>query len=316
MSGSGYGSRGSDGAGVGIYGKLATQPDFFRSNAGEFSQAGLDRWFQEAMETVRNDRTTLPAEPVGFLLAPAGGKQAFAGAFVPSADAAGRAFPLALFATISSEAVDLASDFPSLASRYAGFVESAGLIASGGVALPGSELVERAESLPLPGQDRGWSGSVAASLAEESAQSLRDAVGGTPSGLSYAMRTFCTACDQAAKTGPVGRGAITVDAPAPNPLARALWLELAQRRLRWHDAAPSMLWTEGDAGRLLLTLGEPSPSAFGYLANPRHRSPRFWPLRTDVVPAIEQAVKALTHEQRRRVENPRVSLGELLSGFA
>ena len=309
---SGYGNRSGDG--VGIYGKLATQPDFFRCNAGDFSHAGLDRWFQEAMETLRNERTTLPTEPVGFLLSPAGSREAFAGAFFPSADAAGRQFPLVLFAAIPGG--DVIGDVASVASRYAGFIDSAGLIASGGIELEGDELVQRAESLTLPGNERGWDGSVAAQLAEESAQALRDAVGGTASALSYAMRTFCTACDQAAKTGPVGRGAITVDAPAPSPLTRALWLELAQRRLRWHEAAPSMLWTEGETGRLLLTLGEPTPASFGYLANPRHRSPRFWPLRTDVVPAIEQAVKALTHEQRRRVENPRVSLGELLSGFA
>jgi len=300
--------------GIGIYGKLATQPDFFRANAGDWSQAGLDRWFQAAMETLRNERTTLPADPVGFLLAPSAMRQAFVGAFVPSADAAGRQFPLALFAAVPSD--DLRDQLASVASRYAGFVESAGLVAAGGIELPGDELVQRAESLPLPGDDRGWSGSVAASLVEEAASDLRDAVGGTAPALAYAMRTFCAACDQAAKTGPVERGAITVDAPAPTPHCRALWLELAQRRLRWRDAVPSMIWTEGPGGRLLLTLGEPTPATFGFLANPRHRSPRFWPLRTEVAAAIQQAVKALSHEQLRLIENPRASLGELLSAFS
>jgi len=34
---------------VGVYGKVESQADFLRSNAGEFSQAGMDRWFQEAL---------------------------------------------------------------------------------------------------------------------------------------------------------------------------------------------------------------------------------------------------------------------------
>ena len=35
---------------IGVYGKVRSQPDFLRANAGEFSQAGLDRWFQDAVE--------------------------------------------------------------------------------------------------------------------------------------------------------------------------------------------------------------------------------------------------------------------------
>ena len=32
---------------IGVYGKVASQPDFLRSNAGEFSQCGLDRLLQD-----------------------------------------------------------------------------------------------------------------------------------------------------------------------------------------------------------------------------------------------------------------------------
>jgi type VI secretion system ImpM family protein len=303
---------------IGVYGKLGTQPDFLRANAGEFSQAGLDRWFQEAMEAVRNDRTTLPPDPTAFVLAPAGSSCGFVGAFVPSTDAAGRLFPLAVFAEVGG--AELAEGLPSVTSAYAAFVEGAGALLAGGLDLPGAELVARAQALAASVPDLaslGGLGGDGAALAHQAAQPLVAALGGTSAALGYALRTFSTACDQAAKTGPAGRGGvITVDAPAPNAGARRLWLELALRRLKWHDAAPSLLWTAGEAGRLLLTLGQPAPGVLTYLANPRHRSPRFWPLRTDVVAAIDQAVKALTPEQRRRVENPRVSLGELLSSFS
>jgi hypothetical protein len=107
-----------------------------------------------------------------------------------------------------------------------------------------------------------------------------------------------------------------VDAPAPTAAVRAAWLELVRRRLQWRDATPSFLWTDGEAGRLIITLGHASPAALSYLANPRHRASRFWPLRTEVVAAMDQATKALTPDQHRAVENPRVTLGELVAAFS
>jgi hypothetical protein len=141
-------------------------------------------------------------------------------------------------------------------------------------------------------------------------------MGASRASLAYALRTFSMACDQAAKTGPAGQGGvITVDAPAPNATARTLWLELARRRLKWRDNSPSLIWTGGETPRLLMTLGHPAPAALAYLANPRHRAPRFWPLRTEVGAAIDAALKALNPEQRRLVENPGSTLAELLTAF-
>ena len=88
------------GMAIGVYGKVRSQPDFLRANAGEFSQAGLDRWFQDAMEIIRTEKTALPAGPTAFVLTPSDSGYAFIGAFVPGTDAAGRLFPLAVFATI------------------------------------------------------------------------------------------------------------------------------------------------------------------------------------------------------------------------
>ncbi|MGC3990625.1 MAG: hypothetical protein QM796_13280 [Chthoniobacteraceae bacterium] len=155
-----------------------------------------------------------------------------------------------------------------------------------------------------------------AGLGQENAQALATAMGASRALLGYALRTFAMACDQAAKTGPAGQGGvITVDAPAPSDAARTLWLELARRRLKWRDNSPSLLWTAGENPRLLMTLGEPAPAAMAYLANPRHRAPRFWPLRTEVGAAIEAALKVLNPEQRRLVENPGSTLAELLTAF-
>src|SRR5262245_37549570 len=88
---------------VGVYGKVASQADFLRINAGAFAQAGLDRWVADGLETLRAERTALPPGPVGFLLASAGAPAALVGAFAPAADAAGRAAVLAVFVEIARE---------------------------------------------------------------------------------------------------------------------------------------------------------------------------------------------------------------------
>jgi len=298
---------------VGLYGKVRTQPDFLRANAGEFSQAGLDQWFQEAMEGLRGEGTQLPEATTCFLLATAKLPLAFVGGFAPSGDAAGRSFPLAVFRSLAVR--DLLDTFPAATSAYAPFVGDAGMLAFIGGDLAGPDLVARLQALAT---GRGAEGPRAdPPMADEPAQALLDAVGST-SGLGYALRTFTAACDQAQKTGPGGRSGVvvTVDAPAPNASVRAFWLEIARRRLRWRDAVPSLVWTDGPAGRLLITLGYATPGALCLLANPRHRASRFWPLRTEVPTAIDSAMNALTPEQRRRVENPRATLGELASAFS
>jgi type VI secretion system protein ImpM len=291
---------------VGLYGKVASQPDFLRAGAGAFAQAGLDRWFQDGMEALRAERTALPAAPTAFLLAPPGSPVAFVGAFAPSADAAGRSFPLAVFAEIST--AGLGEALPAVPATYASFVSEASALVSAGAEVDGAELAARAEAvLVAPGAPADWAGDPVLPLVA--------ALGGSSTGLAYALRTLGTACDLAAKAGAAAPSAITVDAPAPTPSTSALWLEIAGRRLGARDRVPSLLWTDGPEGRLLITLGPPAPTALAYLANPRHRSNRLWPLRTTVASAAEQALAALTTEQRRAVEDPGATLGELAAAF-
>jgi len=282
------------------------------ANAGEFSQAGLDQWFQEAVEGLRGEGTQVPETPTSFLLVTAKLPLAFVGGFAPSADAASRSFPLVVFRSVAVR--DLVDTFPGATSAYAPFVGDAGMLAFMGGELAGPDLVARMQALAA---GRGAEGPrPEAPMADEPAQALLDAVG-SPAGLGYALRTFTSACDQAQKTGPGGRSGVvvTVDAPAPNAAVRAFWLEIARSRLRWRDAVPSLVWTDGPAGRLLITLGYATPGALCLLANPSHRGSRFWPVRTHVSTAVDTAMNALTPEQRRRVENPRATLGELATAF-
>jgi type VI secretion system ImpM family protein len=298
-------------AGVGVYGKVASQPDFLRAGAGAFSQAGLDRWLQEGVEALKADRSVLPATPIAFLLAPPGVTTAFVGVLAASADAAGRSFPLALF--VETATAQARETLPSIPAAYAPFLNDGSVLLSTAANLDGAEIARRVQALnvatPALPEPHAWK--------NEPVRALAAAFGGSLPAVAYALRTLLAACDRSADAAAAAaNSALTVDAPSPGSATGALWLEIARRRLSWRDAVPSLLWTDGPAGRLLLTLGPPAPSALAFLANPRHRSTRLWPLRTGVANAADQAWAALTSEQQRAIEDPDALFGDLASAFA
>jgi type VI secretion system ImpM family protein len=293
---------------VGLYGKVASQPDFFRLGAGSFSQAGLDRWLQEGVEVLRAERAQWPTTPAAFLLAPPG-STAFLGMLAASVDAAGRSFPLALFREIAT--AEARETLPSLPGLLAGFVSDATTLLSSGPTFDGQTIARQAEALavelPALPAPYAWK--------NEPASGLEAALEGSRPAVAYALRTLVAACARAAAGATTSANALTVDAPVTGPAMSALWLEIARGRLGWPDAVPSLLWTADPQARLLITLGPPSPLALAFLANPRHRSNRFWPLRTTVTSAVDQAWAALTLEQRATVEDPNATFGDLAAAF-
>ena len=295
---------------IGLYGKLGSQPDFFRFNAGEFSQGGLDRFFQDAMEALRGEGTKIPEAPTAFVMAPGSGAVSFVGCFARSEDSAGRAFPLVVFSRVASS--ELLSDLPAVLEAHEAFLQAAGgLSTAGSNGLDGPAVLEQLRALPVAGRGAPSNGA----WESETIQSLLAAFNGSAPDLGYALRTLVGACDQALKAGVPGRATpITVDAPAPTARLRAWWIELACRRLRWRDAYPALMWTQ--TGRLLMTLGHPIPAGITYVCNSRHRATRFWPLRTTVTTAIESAMNGLSPEQRQCVEKPETSLAELMAAFS
>ena len=93
---------------------------------------------------------------------------------------------------------------------------------------------------------------------------------------------------------------------------RAFWLELIRRRLGPGAATPSVMWT---ANRLLVSLGPPPPQMLAFLANPEHKSQRFWPLHTSNVAANEKAVQSLAPAQSQLLASGQASLADVLATF-
>jgi type VI secretion system ImpM family protein len=294
----------------GVYGKHPGQADFLRASAGEFAQAGLDRWFEEATEALRRERLTLPGGPTAFLLPGSAPDAMFAGVFVASQDAVGRSFPLIFFAPLAPEPAG--TELSALPDLCGGFLEAAAALAREAALLTPAEVAARAQALPAPAGPVVPDQSV---LAHHLAESLMTVLGGTPGALGYAVQTCLGACDQARKTaGGSASAAITVDAPTPTGAALQFWLELMAPRLG--DLRPSLLWNVGPGGRLLAALGPPPPAFLSYLANPQHRATRFWPLRTEVIAAVDGTMKGLSPEQHRVVGDAGSSLAALLAAFS
>jgi type VI secretion system ImpM family protein len=295
---------------VGVYGKVAAQADFVRINVGELTRLGMDRWFQDAHEVVHSERSRLPDEPAFFVLAPSGARAVLLGAMVPGQDAVGRSFPVIVFAVLDAAA---ATDFPLLPQAYGQFFEAAAALLQGAAHMTAADLGAQVQSLNgLLQPER--TADVVSLLRREHAAPLGLALGGLPHGAAYAFRTLITGCDRARSAAHAQSGVVTVDGPSPTETARLLWLELIRRRLGWRDAIPSFMWTARESARLLVSLGPPASGILAFLANPRHKSGRFWPLRTDVDSALDQAVASLAPEQRRVLESP-ATLADLLAAF-
>jgi type VI secretion system protein ImpM len=304
---------------IGVYGKVDTQGDFVRAGSGDFSLAGLDRWLDESIGALKTQQLVLPEGAAGFLFAPPASPRAFLGGFAPGEDSVGRRFPLLVFLELPAPGVSGA--LAAAATLYAHrFVDAAARLALESRGLASAEVIARAQALAAVAPAAALEGDEVVSLANEPTAPLREALGGAPAALAYALRTLTLACDNAAKADASAPG-ITIDAPAPTPATRALWVALVASRLKRAGApAPSvLLWSEagdGAGGRLLVGLGAPATTVFTFWASPRHRSQRLWPLRTDVAAALATATAALTPSQRRVVDDPAASLSDLAAEFS
>lgn len=295
---------------AGLYGKILAERDFVRINAGEFQRAGLDRWFQEAVEALHAERLRLPEEPAHFLLlAPSG--DIFVGGFLPGEDAVGRHFPLVI--SVRLEARQVIEALPLLPSIFGPFFEAVATVAEAARGLSAQDLAAQVDWLKETLKQSAPALPLDDLLAASSFFELRVAIGGLNEGGAYALHTLGMACEQAlAKPPESAKQTITLECPTPTDGMRAFWLELIRRHLSRGALMPSVIWSQT---RLLLALGPPPPQILAFLANPEHKSQRFWPLHSKVAAANEKAVHALTPAQAQLLGSGEASLADVLATF-
>src|SRR5664279_1086490 len=293
-----------------LYGKILAERDFVRINAGEFQRAGLDQWFQEGVECLHSERLHLPEEPMHFLLCAQSG-DVFVGAFMPGEDAVGRAFPLVISVRLESRPVVEA--LPLLPSIFGPFFEAASTVAEAARGLTAQDLAAQVDWLKETLKQSAPALPLDDLLAASSFFELRVAIGSLNEGGAYALHTLGMACEQAlSKPAALAKQTVTLECPTPTEGMRAFWLELIRRHLSGGSFMPSVIWTPT---RLLLALGPPPPQMLAFLANPEHKSQRFWPLHTSSVAANEKAVQSLTPAQAQLLGSGQASLADVLATF-
>ncbi|MBN2573012.1 MAG: type VI secretion system-associated protein TagF [Deltaproteobacteria bacterium] len=295
---------------VGLYGKIPAERDFVRINAGEFQHAGLDQWFAQGIECLHTERLRLPDEAVHFVLVAPNG-DTFVGGMRPGEDAVGRNFPLVI--SVRLEARRLLDALPLFSSVFGPFFEAATTVAEAARGLSTQDLAAQVDWLKQTLEQSAPSLPLDELLAGSSFFELRVAIGGLHEGGAYALSTLVTACEQAiAKAPESAKQTTTLECPTPTDGMRAFWLELIRRRLGASAPAPSLMWT---ANRLLVSLGPAPPQLLAFVANPEHKSQRYWPLHTDVPAANEKAVQSLTPAQSQLLASGQASLAGVLATF-
>jgi len=295
---------------VGLYGKIPSERDFVRINAGDFQKAGLDQWFAQGIECLHNERLRLPEEGVHFvLLAPNG--DVFVGGFRPGEDAVGRNFPLVIAVRLGARS--LIDALPLFSSVFGPFFEAATTVAEAARGLTTQDLAAQVDWLKQTLEQSAPALPLDELLAGSSFFELRVAIGGINEGGAYALSTLVTACELSVSKPPESaKQTVTVECPTPTDGMRAFWLELIRRRLGSNAPTPSVMWT---ADRMLVSLGPAPPQILAYLANPDHKSQRYWPLRTSNLAAAEKAVQSLTPVQSQLLTSGQASLAGVLATF-
>jgi type VI secretion system ImpM family protein len=296
---------------VGLYGKIPAERDFVRINAGDFQHAGMDQWFAQGIECLHTERLHLPDEGVHFVLVAPNG-ETFVGGFRPGEDAVGRNFPLVI--SVRLEARKLVDALPLFPSVFGPFFEAATTVAEAARGLSTQDLVAQVDWLKQTLEQSAPSLPLDELLAGSSFFELRVAIGGLKEGGAYALSTLATACGQSvAKPPESAKQTVTLECPTPTDGMRAFWLELVRRRLGPGAPTPSLVWT---STRMLVALGPPPPQILAFLANPDHKSQRYWPLRTNNASANEQAVQALPSPLSQLLASGQASLAGVLATFA
>ncbi len=262
--------------GIGLYGKLPSQADFVRINAGGFASGKFDQWLEDGVGSVITARGTPSDALVTFFAYSPHAPNPCMGLLGPSRDKVGRHFPAALFAYLDPQMTGL--------SAYAGDALGAFLFHAQAIvaALPQTEGAPALDALILPDlQSQNTAAQDAKQqLGQTSLQETLDVVFGTadPQARQQAIATCLAACATAKGQFP-DKAAITLELPAADDRARDFWLALVTTALAWPSGAPSWLWDDR-ADRLLLALGPPSPNLFVALALPDWVGARHWVIRS------------------------------------
>ncbi|HET9958732.1 MAG TPA: type VI secretion system-associated protein TagF [Polyangiaceae bacterium] len=298
---------------LGLIGKVPSQGDYVRIRAQRPEFMQLEEWLSENV-----DFALSRARPQWDYAVQHGGIQAFvlrppstpanvalAGAIAPSGDRAGRRFPVVAAASLalSTELAASAHLLPLLLEEAwqassSLVIESTNPDADVHALLEGNPAQSWIELAEVSGDYLAWSQELRLSelWALVHPTPTRDALSYTLRFLGEAIRPWLGK-DQA-------KTPLTLRLPLGQAGGAALcfWLDLVRRLARWQHKVPSYFWShDGQAGTLLLHLGEPPKSTLAELWAPSSERDEFCDLQgvgpAQHLPPLAPAFENVLHDQ-------------------
>lgn len=281
---------------MGFVGKLPSQADFVRQHVTDRVGGELDRWLVKATQTFLSAKAELPPAAVRFVFSGPGCESVAIGVLVPSRDQVGRMFPLAIYTTLPAPLA--ARHAMGLPLAYLRFLDDAEAIALEALNVSAAELKARVATLVPPNQQ----------IVLAASQQCRDVFAQTraremllrvfpvaqttqPGAPFYALHTFSVA-SEGARSAPPSAAPTVLDCPIVTDVDLAAWIDLGRRATPSGTVCPTFAWVQLHP-RLLLVLGYAPEQLLHFVADPKHKSSRLWPLTTERLEAVERAREVL-----------------------
>ncbi|HKU42435.1 MAG TPA: type VI secretion system-associated protein TagF [Polyangiales bacterium] len=273
---------------VGFVGKLPAQADFVRQHVSDRIGGEFDKWLVKSTQAMLSARAALPPGGVRFVFSAAQCDSVAIGVLVASRDHVGREFPLAVYTTLPAALA--ARHALGLPLAYLQFLDAAEEVVASAVDGSAAELRARAAALLPPPQE----------IVVAAAQQCWEVMGQTqagemlgrvfaqvlPGGSLYALHTFMVAAEGARAAA--GSAPTVLDCPITTDVDLAAWIDLGRRGVASSALCPTFAWVQVNP-RLLLVLGHAPEQLLHFVADPKHKSSRLWPLTTERMEAIERA---------------------------
>jgi type VI secretion system ImpM family protein len=303
--------RGEVSATLGLFGKIAAEPDFVSLGDDRWTLAGLDTWLQRAVAAVKASQRPFPAQSL-LLLGVHDGGDPIVAAVWPSADAAGRPFPLVVFADPDVGSAEASAAFVLDESPVVRAAAAVAACATAGGDVAALEAVLRAAATVFDEGRRAAETRVAEVLGSP-ARPLLNELGDAA---AYAFTTLRTACrearDAARESGEATE--LLVRCPGASESARAFWVVFASRLL---DSGPLSFVhvREPEKGYVDLCIGAP-PAALIDAATSEETGPGHWSLVPRGAEACEVARGGLALAEAVALAVAEPTFADLLLAFA
>lgn len=274
---------------VGYVGKLPAQADFVRQHVADRIGGEFDKWLVKATQNVLHAKIELPTSPVRFVFSAPQCDSVVVGVLVASRDHVGRTFPLAIYTALAAPVA--ARNAHALPLAYEQFLDAAEAVAARAETGTAAELRAGVAGLHPPGQD----------VVLAAAQRCREALAHTPARDLFERAFSRTLADshwygvhtvlvagEASRSAPASSAPTVLDCPIASDVDLAAWLDLGRRLVPTSVACPSFAWVQ-PFPRLLFVLGYASEQLLLFVADPKSKSARLWPLTTERTDAVTRA---------------------------